>query len=84
MRANKSRNEKIIPINPETSTRLKAIKLQRIKVLDNEGLREIELSKWLKIIPTPIATPNNGKPTTRPAAKYLNPKRIIQYKIDKN
>jgi hypothetical protein len=27
--------------------------------------------------PTPIATPNNGRPTTRPADKYLKPNNII-------
>jgi len=72
----------MIPIKPETSTRLNAIKLQRIKVLDKLGLREIEINKCEKIIPTPIATPNNGKPTTRPAARYLKPKRIILIKIN--
>lgn len=83
MRANNSKNEKIIPIKPETSTRLKAIKLQRIKVLERDGLREIEINKWLKIIPTPIATPNKGRPTTRPADKYLKPSKIITNNINK-
>ena len=80
MRANKSKNEKIIPIKPETSTRLKAINDQRMKVLERDGLRLIEINKWEKIIPTPIATPSNGKPTTRPADKYLKPNKIIQLK----
>ena len=78
MRANNSKNENMMPIKPETSTRLNAIKLQRIKVLERDGLREIEIRRWEKIIPTPIATPNKGKPTTRPADKYLNPNKIIR------
>jgi len=76
-RANNNKKLKIIPIKPETSHNENAIKDQRMKVLEREGLREIEISKWEKITPTPIATPNNGKPTTKPADKYLKPNKIM-------
>jgi hypothetical protein len=35
----------MIPINPETSTRLKAMKDHLINVFDKAGLREIEINK---------------------------------------
>ena len=49
---------------------------QRIKVLLNTGLREIETNKKLKIKPTPIPTPANDTSGILDA-KYLNPNNII-------
>ena len=67
----------MIPINPETSIRLKLINDQRMNIFDKEGLREIEINKLEKLRPTPTATPHKESPTTRPADKYLKPSNII-------
>jgi hypothetical protein len=63
-------------MKPETSTKLKPIKLHLIRVLDSTGLREIDKSKKLKINPTPTPTPAkdiNGILE----ARYLKPNKII-------
>jgi len=46
-------------MKPDTSTKLKPIKDQRINVLEITGLREIDSNKKANIIPTPIPTPAN-------------------------
>jgi len=63
-------------MKPDTSTRLKPIKLQRIKVLLKEGLRLIEIKRKAKIKPTPTATPARLIKGIL-EAKYLNPIKII-------
>jgi len=66
-------------MNPETSTKLKPMKLHLISVLDSTGLREIDRSKKLKISPTPTPTP--AKDTNGILeARYLKPNKIITTK----
>ena len=61
------------PIEPETSTKEKPVKAHRTKGLTGDGLRQIEIIKKAKRIPTPIATPvRHIKGILE--AKYLNPK----------
>jgi hypothetical protein len=71
-----SKNAKTKPIKPETSTKLKPIKDQRINVFDMTGFLEIDNNKKAKIIPTPIPTPANEINGILDA-KYLNPSKII-------
>lgn len=47
------------PMKPDTSTRLKPMKLHLISVLLRTGLRLIDNNKKLKISPTPTPTPAN-------------------------
>jgi len=63
-------------MKPETSTKEKPMKDQRIKVLTIDGFRAIEIIRLAKTQPTPKATP--AKHTIGILdAKYLNPNNII-------
>jgi hypothetical protein len=76
-KAYKSKKAKTKPINPETSTKLKPMKDQRINVFAMTGFLEIDNNKKAKIIPTPIPTPANEINGILDA-KYLNPNNIIE------
>jgi hypothetical protein len=64
-------------MKPDTSTKEKPIKDQRIRVLDRTGLRLIDSSRKLNISPTPTPTPAkeiNGMLE----ARYRKPNNIIK------
>jgi len=63
-------------MKPETSTRLKPIKPQRIRLVESSGLRAILNINNAKIKPTPTATPAKLIKGME-AARYLNPSKTI-------
>jgi hypothetical protein len=70
-------------MKPDTSTKEKPIKDQRIRVLDRTGLRLIDSSRKLNISPTPTPTPAreiNGMLE----AKYRKPNNIINSTVQYN
>ena len=70
-------------MNPETSIKENPINAHLIKTLEIIGLRHIAKINILKTNPTPIATPAKEIKGIL-LAKYLKPRRIINYSIKSN
>ena len=68
-------------MNPDTSTKLKPIKLQRINSFFTIGFLDIETNKLPKTIPTPKATPPKQSRGIE-EAKYLKPSNSIISEYD--
>ncbi len=72
------KNEKTNPINPDTSTKEKPIKVHLTKMFDKTGFLAIPNTKDPKTNPTPTATPDK-EIKGRPEDKYRNPDKIIRF-----